>query len=924
MSERNLPTISAPAFQPRVDREAPVISAPPFSPLATRVTEEPAPPAEPPRVLSPGEQARDVATAAAMGLGRGVVGIPGLPGSLAQAYDIAPIGMSYYLSRATGTSREEAQRAYDEAMGRLRATQTPREQAGLERRIFGIPFPTSEAVVQAVAPSLQYEAQTPAGRIVGVGTEFLGGSPATAPVKFARAIAGLPAALRFGRTEALPAVAGGVTSGGLGEATRGGEYESLARVTGALGGAGAASVGQARFLPGSQEDAAARLAGDIARRQLTEQPSTLEQATRAFTGRLPASERAVIERLEVPPGEYAPGVTPTPAQLLPEEPGIRGLELRRPVEGAPTAAAQRGASRAALAEEASLFPSFAAEARVAPTMSEVLGLPVGNNPMGQSSTAARSVFDAVHDAAFTAKEDAWNHPAISQARYRTDRVVSAIDNAVQRMGPATYENMPVELRRYVENIQNHGANGVPLTELQKIKTFANEIMRNPNVMDKSGAAALTTLLDDVMTDTNNVMPRFMSGTTYAEAAPAWDAARTATRQYYNNFGTDLLQNLAERYRPGTAQAGQPVVPAVQMLDRVLGSPRDALANFEQLYAIPGIDRAALNAAVGDWIVGKLTDNGQRIDVSASDIAKFIRSPGNAEIVSRIPGLQDRLENIGTQSRVDRVIGGFDRVLQNPDPRAVSNFIRNNRTDLEQIFTTPAQQQYLTRLERSSDILHDLGQGALTPNKLERFLERGDLFSVLHGWHTGIFGRMAAGATAGAAIGTSGVLGAGLELAGLGAGLGALSGIPGPTAALSRVVYGPLQANATRILQEATTNPRLMQELLRKPTIEDIFNPLSVNGWAHFLTETAPGTAVTGTRGAQETINQPAEQPRFAGGRVGRASGGRLMRRDHATQAAALIRAADAAKKTHNKTTEGILDQPDEVVAKALSIANKAI
>ena len=49
-----------------------------------------------------------------------------------------------------------------------------------------------------------------------------------------------------------------------------------------------------------------------------------------------------------------------------------------------------------------------------------------------------------------------------------------------------------------------------------------------------------------------------------------------------------------------------------------------------------------------------------------------------------------------------------------------------------------------------------------------------------------------------------------------------------------------------------------------------------------------------------------------------------MRKDHAAQAAALIRAADAAKKKHNKTTEGILDQPDEVVAKALSIANKAI
>jgi hypothetical protein len=50
----------------------------------------------------------------------------------------------------------------------------------------------------------------------------------------------------------------------------------------------------------------------------------------------------------------------------------------------------------------------------------------------------------------------------------------------------------------------------------------------------------------------------------------------------------------------------------------------------------------------------------------------------------------------------------------------------------------------------------------------------------------------------------------------------------------------------------------------------------------------------------------------------------LVRSDHASRAAALIRAAEAAKKAHNNTTKDILEQPDEAVAKALSIANKAI
>ena len=84
--------------------------------------------------------------------------------------------------------------------------------------------------------------------------------------------------------------------------------------------------------------------------------------------------------------------------------------------------------------------------------------------------------------------------------------------------------------------------------------------------------------------------------------------------------------------------------------------------------------------------------------------------------------------------------------------------------------------------------------------------------------------------------------------------------------------------------------------------------------------TAPAAGIAGA----EIVRSQSENQRFAGGRVGRASGGRLVRTDHAARAASLIRAAEAAKKAHNRTTEDILEQPDEAVAKALSIANKAI
>ena len=63
--------------------------------------------------------------------------------------------------------------------------------------------------------------------------------------------------------------------------------------------------------------------------------------------------------------------------------------------------------------------------------------------------------------------------------------------------------------------------------------------------------------------------------------------------------------------------------------------------------------------------------------------------------------------------------------------------------------------------------------------------------------------------------------------------------------------------------------------------------------------------------------------RASGGRIERASGGRASI-DHGAEADKLIALADKAKKAHNSTTEPLLDQPDEMITKALAIADKAI
>lgn len=123
----------------------------------------------------------------------------------------------------------------------------------------------------------------------------------------------------------------------------------------------------------------------------------------------------------------------------------------------------------------------------------------------------------------------------------------------------------------------------------------------------------------------------------------------------------------------------------------------------------------------------------------------------------------------------------------------------------------------------------------------------------------------------------------------------------------------------RLIQSSSQDRRLLERLqpyLTRASLAITEPPETGLGNVYNVLEQATEQA--------EQASQRRQPQRFAGGRVGRASGGRLVRSDHASRAAALIRAAEAAKKAHNNTTKDILEQPDEAVAKALSIANKAI
>jgi hypothetical protein len=898
----------------------------------------PEPPKEEPSA-TPRQMAVDVAQTLPAAAARGFIGMPGIAGDVGRLIDIAPASVSYYARRPferLGVAESGvAERSYNAAMEALRKSQTPEERAGTWNRLAGISFPTSDYFIQGAEPylpsALTYRPQTSAGRVADVLGSFVGGAPAGGAVRqgvrlvrgqttVPRAVVGVPG------EAVLPSTIGaGLGSGVAGEVLGDVIGEGPARILGALtGGAGGAAA--ERRLPGGVRERGEQVAGQLYRERLPDNADTA---------------------LTVPPGQFVEGATPTPTQLL----GAEGNQARlladrfAPQSVAGSEANTRNAINTSAGERLNAIEA-AAPYR---SMEEALDLPAGPNPASASSQAARNNFDVIHDRLSQAQENAWKDPALAPARYSSSSVATALDNAIQNMGVATFENMPRELRNLVQELLTYGQDGVSLLRLQNVKRLSNAILRNPNVIDKSGASALTTHLDDVMVNSDNLITPDLA------AAPAWDAARNATKTYHQTFGTDYLRGLSESHAQGTPRSGQPVQSPTLFFDNMFRSPQRAIENYRDVASIPGIDLNAFNNSAGDWLISQLTKDGQNLNFTNRELVNLRTNPRYRDIIQEIPGLSDRLDQIGAQSLNQRVGDQFRSILNSPNaeqiPAQLSNFLDKYGTELRQVLPQ-SQHGFIDQLQRSSELLRPLSSGRqLDPSRVLNFMENGDLFSVLHGQALGLAPRFAAGTAAGYVTSTLVPQLAGYEsLLGFGLGVGA-TGIPRniaqiPTAIASRVFYGDVQRAAQEALARAAIDPPFLRELLRRPNPQDIFNPFSARGWAHGLTTITPNAAHYASLGlrAPEILQQQGEQqgppqpprlmqPRYqiptipdvnvTAPRPTRASGGRITSH-HRAKAQALINAADRAKKAHNGNTKPILDMPDETVAKALSLADQAI
>ena len=207
------------------------------APRRPRRYEEPeskrAPPAPTPGVppaprKPPPSTAEDIAKSAGSGLAMGLLAdLPGLPGSIGQLVDIGSLKAREAYARAKEgfgfAEKGSAEKAIALAKQEAMKGKSPQEIAGDVNTILGITLPTSqgmEKLVRSVAPDLSYAPETRAGKLVGAGFRAV-------PSGIGTGGAGLLTRLGIAGTS-------GVLAEGAGQLTEGTEYETPARILGSL------------------------------------------------------------------------------------------------------------------------------------------------------------------------------------------------------------------------------------------------------------------------------------------------------------------------------------------------------------------------------------------------------------------------------------------------------------------------------------------------------------------------------------------------------------------------------------------------------------------------------------------------------------------------------------------------------------------
>jgi len=849
----------------------------------------------------------DIGKGFVSGAAKGAVGIPGMPGSLAQMYDIAGEYGTRKLAEGaealglippTKAGQPQTAEQFMEAgkkLGQEFHKPSERELAGEVTTIGGLPVPTAHGMQQAAirAGMPEYHPQTLPGRVAEATGELTGGSLAGPGGIGTRLAAG---------------ALGGLGSGIAGELTRGTKYEMPARLLGALpGAAGAAGISkllEARAAPAVAERAS-KIAGQVAREAFAEPEKTASRLETELT-------------LQGQPGRYVEEVQPTTAQVLG---GGEAKALETRLEGMGRKEGEEDIARRKAQEARSLEATTAAAPRVPGEigthikpvdMEAAVGLPPSLNPQGDAAIQVKNVVSALEKKKAEAEKTAWAHPGLQSAAIYKTKTMNELADFINSMSPSKRKALDADAMSVVEALSQTEGKNIPLLHFQDLRSQILSAARSAgekgDYFTQHANNEVAAKLAEMLNNEKNIL----FGDKTGAQRNAWNTARAATKDYHDTFGPKFLSELvADMQGGGERIAGEAV------FDKMFSGP-NAAQNLRMVRELPGVN---IDEPTTNWVIGKLTKNGTNFNVTPKDVQKFISDPKMASVIDEIPGLRGRVENIAQRAgesveaaQKRQLTEAFQREADSNNPKRLSNFLDRNKDKIKDIAAGDHDlQNYIDALHRSSKVVSQLPHGNLTSTKTLDKLANNNIMSILYGRATGAIPDVAAAALLGH-------IAEGVSTAASGAPFGAAAarflgvgkGLTAPiVSGMNSFLYGTTKDAAMKLLQEAMHDPKLMAQLMRKPSPE-AFSSLS-GAIAKVAEETGKAIPQVGYPAAVEQAGQPPRLQRKAGGRIP----GEMT-------ADMLMKAVDRSRKRINDGTKQILNAPDEHVVKALEVANRHI
>ena len=823
--------------------------------------------APPPEEGEPGPRPNifsDVGRSLASGAAKGAIGLPGAVGSTGQLIDFVKNAPPYLLAHgAELVGALPKGKTAEQLLKAARPDESENEEKGYVNKILGVPFITSSGMVEVARRkgAQFYDPQNTLGRMAGDTAETVVGSLVSPGSIYQRILGGLGA---------------GIGSSGLGELTRGTRYEGPARFIGGLLGQVPSAIVSSR-LPGEvakrAEDVAARVA-----KEAVPDPKDIAKNIKVY-----------LQGLDAEP--YVPGVKPTTAQAT------RSGQLQSLENAIQKETGDAGIYNQKSASEQSRLVAadrtLADVDQVRPNMSSIFG--IETDAQNASSISAKSNILKIEESLAKNEKDAWNKLREMDVQVSTKNSIPLLKDYVSNLSVVSKSNLPSWINKTISDLESsYGAGkSLPIDELQGLRSMvlaeARKAYTSPTPVDAKSLYGFAEKLAEILQNKKNLSFVGATPTSKRDAVKLWEEARSSTKNYHDVFG----QGVAEKLIAGD-KVGNPKISGEGALQNILSGP-EGPEKLRQVRAIPGAD---IDQNVSDWMIGKLTANGMKVDLKPLDVDKFISNASNQAIVSQIPGLEQRLVDIAAGSRTKQIADNFDRALQRGDAAVLSDFINANKGDLRQIFPDPAKQKFIDQLGNSSAVVSKIQNEGLTNEQALKLLKENDILTLLYGRVAGAVPSVALGAAAGTMTSVPGGHILGTILSPL---------LRETSKAATNLLIGDVRGAAYTALNRAAVDPAFMARLLQKPT------PSNLDAAARALTR-------GGYRAALATQKQTSEA---SGGRITRATGGRTGM-DHVAKAVALVKMAERAKKMHSNHTEQLLDVPDESIAAALKVANRAI